>query len=248
MNLSDRARQIASLVDLTSLSGMETREEMAQLCARASGPWGHVAALCVFAPWVPFVRDCLDRAGLSSVPVATVVNFPAGEAPISAVLAEIRSAVAAGAAEIDLVFPYTAFMQGQTAAVRDFMRVCRENCPVPLKVILETGVLADDVVIRNACRLAMDAGADFLKTSTGKAAVHVTPGAAKVMLEAIAGQAGKTGFKASGGLRTMDDALTYLCLAEQLLGPDWVRPQTFRFGASGLLDDVLQYAAPEETR
>lgn len=245
MNRSARALQIASLVDLTSLSGTETQDSLAALCAQASGAWGHVAALCVFPVHVPFVRWRLDQQGLSHVPVATVVNFPGGELPAAVVAHDIESALAAGAAEIDLVFPYKAFAEGQVAAVRDFMRLCRQSCAAPLKVILESGVLADDT-LRRACLLAVDNGADFLKTSTGRAAVHATPHAARIMLRVIAEHGGKTGFKASGGLRTLDDALVYLDLAEELLGAGWVGPDSFRFGASGLLAQVLSCVAGEE--
>ena len=127
--------------------------------------------------------------------------------------------------------------------MRDFLLACRQACPVRLKVILESGALAEDAVIRAASRLALDCGADFLKTSTGKVAVHATPEAARAMLETIAETGGTAGFKASGGLRTLADAVVYLELAEDILGTGWVGPDTFRFGASGLLDDVLARAA-----
>ncbi len=239
----DRARQIVSLLDLTSLSGTETGADIDALCARAAGPCGRVAALCVFPEHLPRVRDNLARQGLSGVELATVANFPAGILDPQVAVDEIHAAVGLGATEVDLVFPYGAFLQGREVDVRDFLQACRLACPVRLKVILESGVLARPDLVRAAGRMCLDCGADFLKTSTGKAAVHATPEAARVMLETIAERGGSAGFKASGGLRTMADALVYLELAEEILGAGWVGPMTFRFGASGLLEDVLAQAA-----
>ena len=238
----ERAVQIVSLLDLTSLSGAESVADIDSLCAKSVGPCGHVAALCVFPKHLPRVLENLARMGLSGVEAATVVNFPAGGIDPAAAAGEIRAAVGLGATEIDLVLPFAAFLEGRETAVGDFLAKCRAACPVRLKVILESGVLARPEVIRAASRLALDCGADFLKTSTGKAAVHATPEAARVMLETIAERGGAAGFKASGGLRTMADAMVYLELAEDILGPGWVGPRTFRFGASGLLDDVLAVA------
>ena len=240
---ADRARQIVSLLDLTSLSGSETVGDIDALCTRAEGPCGRVAALCVFARHLPRVRDNLAGRGLTGIGLATVANFPDGGLDLGRAARDIRTALELGATEVDLVYPYGAFLAGRTDAVRNFLESCRRECPVRLKVILESGVLGTPDVIRAAGRLALDCGADFLKTSTGKAAVHATPEAARVMLETIAERGGTAGFKASGGLRTMADALVYLELAEEILGAGWVGPGTFRFGASGLLDDVLAAAA-----
>ena len=242
-DIRDRARQIVSLLDLTTLSGVETEADIDALCARAQGPCGRVAAVCVYPPHLPRVRDNFLSRRLSGVELATVVNFPAGGLDAGASVAEIREALVLGATEIDLVFPYRAFLEGRTRETGDFLRACREACPVRLKVILESGVLATPDRVREASRLALACGADFLKTSTGKAAVHATPDAARVMLETIAEAGGGAGFKASGGLRTMADALIYLEMAEEIMGPGWVGPRTFRFGASSLLDDVLARAA-----
>jgi deoxyribose-phosphate aldolase len=240
-----RAAQIFSLLDLTSLTGAETEPDIDDLCARAASPCGPVAAICVYPRHLPRVRACLGRLGLPAVGLATVVNFPGGSLDEARVVAEIRDALALGATEVDLVFPYREFMNGQAAGVRSFLDACRRACPVLLKVILETGVLGDEGLIRAASRLALDCGADFLKTSTGKARIHATPEAARIMLEAIAERGGRAGFKASGGLRTMSDALVYLELAEEIMGPGWVSPRTFRFGASSLLEDVLAVAGRE---
>ena len=239
------ARLIVSLLDLTSLSGSEAQAQIDSLCARAKGPCGQVAAICVFARHLPQVNAGLLLRSVQGVELATVVNFPAGDLDKERSLAEMKTALALGASEVDLVFPYGAYLQGREEEVREFLEACRQACPVRLKVILESGVLEKEEIIRAASRMAVQCGADFLKTSTGKAEVHATPEAARTMLEVIAETGGRVGFKASGGLRTMKDALVYLKLAEEILGPDWVSPRTFRFGASSLLDDVLAVAGRE---
>lgn len=239
------ARLIVSLLDLTSLSGSETQAQIDSLCARAAGPCGQVAAICVFARHLPQVNAGLLLRSVQGVELATVVNFPAGDLDKERSLAEMKTALALGASEVDLVFPYGAYLQGREEEVREFLEACRQACPVRLKVILESGVLEKEEIIRAASRMAVQCGADFLKTSTGKAEVHATPEAARTMLEVIAETGGRVGFKASGGLRTMKDALVYLKLAEEILGPGWVSSRTFRFGASSLLDDVLAVAGRE---
>lgn len=244
-NMVERSRQIVSLLDLTSLSGVETDAQIEELCARASGPCGQVAAICVFARHLPLARSCLARQGAEQVELATVVNFPQGELDPAGSVREIEEALALGATEVDLVFPYRAFLDGLEGRVAAYLDLCRKACPVRLKVILETGVLGTPEAIRAASLLAVDKGADFLKTSTGKSAVHATPMAARTMLEVIAKHGGAVGFKASGGLRVMDDALGYLHLAEEIMGREWISPRTFRFGASSLLDDVLRRAGAE---
>jgi deoxyribose-phosphate aldolase len=242
-DILQRSGQIVSLLDLTSLSGAETTDDMEALCAKASGPCGQVAAVCVFARHLPLVRISLDRLCVQGVELATVVNFPQGGLDAAKSVREIEAALALGATEVDLVFPYRAFLGGLEARVGGFLGACRQACPVRLKVILETGVLGSSESIRAASLLAVDRGADFLKTSTGKSSVHATPQAARTMLEVISESGAPVGFKASGGLRTMDDALVYLQMAEEIMGRDWISPRTFRFGASGLLDDVLARAS-----
>jgi len=244
-DMLDRSRQIVSLLDLTSLTGVETDAAIKALCARASGPCGQVAAICVFARHLPLAKSCLARLGAERVELATVVNFPEGELDPLGSVREIEAALALGATEVDLVFPYRAFLGGFEERVGAYLDACRRACSVLLKIILETGELGTREAIRAASLLAVDRGADFLKTSTGKSAVHATPEAARTMLEVIAERGGTVGFKASGGLRTMDDALVYLRLAEEIMGRDWISPRTLRFGASSLLDDVLARAGAE---
>lgn len=240
-----QARRLLSCLDLTSLSGRETIPDIENLCARATGSCGQVAAVCIFSRFLPQARVALEARGARGVRLATVVNFPAGALNPSETVAEIRNCLALGADEIDLVFPYHAFMSGQAQAARDFLQVCRAACPEAcFKVILETGELATPALIRAASFLAIECGADFLKTSTGKSSVHATPEAARIMLETIAAQGGRVGFKASGGLKRAADAQVYFELAEAIFGPEWVSPATFRLGASGLLDDLLSILRP----
>ena len=231
------AARALPLVDLTDLSDTCTDAAIAALCARAVTPHGAVAAVCVFPRFVAGARRHLAGTG---VKVATVVNFPAGGEDTRAVERETAAAVADGAEEIDLVMPYAAFVQGQRGfAETQIVRVKRQTGGALLKVILETGRLADPALIRAAADLAIGAGADFIKTSTGKVEVNATPAAAEAMLEAIRDGGRPVGFKAAGGVRSTAEAGVYLALADRILGPDWATPARFRFGASALLEDLV---------
>jgi deoxyribose-phosphate aldolase len=236
MSAADVARRAVGLLDLTSLNDDDTPERIAALCEQAVTPAGHVAAVCVYAP---FVRQCVEALRGSGVKVATVANFPAGGADVDAVRAEVESALTDPADEIDVVLPYAAYADGDRDGALAVVRATREAAAeVTLKVILETGWLADPALIRAASDDALAAGADFLKTSTGKLAPGATLEAARPMLEAVR-DAGRGGFKASGGVRSAEDAGRYLALADEVLGPEWATPATFRFGASSLLGELL---------
>jgi deoxyribose-phosphate aldolase len=209
------------------------------LCDRATT--AAVAAVCV---WPAFVELCSTRLAGTGVRIATVVNFPAGTDPAERVVAVAASALAAGADEIDVVLPYRAWSAGRTdraALMLDEVRAAAADATV--KVILETGALADTGSVSAAATFAIDHGADFVKTSTGKIAVSATPAAASAMLAAIRASGRAVGLKPSGGIRTLADARTYLALADEAMGADWATPATFRFGASGLLDALLAVAA-----
>jgi len=234
------ARRALAALDLTSLGEDDTPGRIGALCASANGPGGAPPAVCVYPEHIATARRALDAAGLADVAVATVVNFPDGAADPHRVTRETRRVVAAGAEEIDVVLPWRAFLAGERGQARGVIDACRSACPGrPLKVILETGELADAGVIRAAADLALEAGADFIKTSTGKVATGATPQAARTMLEAIRDHGGKAGFKASGGVRTLEDAATYLGLADGILGEGWTDdPAHFRIGASGLLAEI----------
>ncbi|WP_210485287.1 deoxyribose-phosphate aldolase [Microvirga antarctica] len=237
--MSDAAlaqRALRSL-DLTDLTDTCTPSAIDALCAKASDPHGPVAAVCV---WPQFVRQAKAALMGSPVRIATVVNFPDGGEDVARVSDDVGEALADGADEIDLVLPYKALQRGNASTAREMVEAVREKVDRKrvLKVILETGMLADPKLIEAASRLAIAAGADFIKTSTGKTAVSATPEAAEIMLRAIRDSGRSVGLKPSGGIRTLDDAKIYLDLAGRIMGPNWATPQTFRIGASGLYDTL----------
>lgn len=236
------ARRVLSLLDLTSLSEEDDDERVRSLCRAAATPWGSPAAVCVLAPFVPTAREELDGAGLAYVRVATVANFPAGDSSPAAVMQEIRAARRCGADEVDVVFPWRAFLAGDGEAGSRLVTAAREAVGDGLlKVILETGELGDAVRIGEAARVAATHGADFLKTSTGKTPFGATPEAAEVLLQVIRERHGAIGMKVAGGVRTLQDARVYLEMAEAVMGPAWITPAHFRFGASSLLDDLVAH-------
>lgn len=228
-----------SLLDLTNLKDDCTPEAIVDLCTRAQTVYGHTAAVCI---WPRFVAQARALLGADSpIRIATVVNFPSGELAVAEVVTETEKAVADGADEIDVVIPYRALIAGNEAAATAMVEAVRAACgeAVLLKVILETGELKESGLIRRASELAIAAGADFIKTSTGKVAVNATLEAADIMLLAIRDSRRKVGFKPAGGISSVTDAALYLRHARTIMGDDWVMPSTFRFGASGLLDDIL---------
>src|SRR4051812_11746220 len=233
------ARRILRCVDLTDLSENCSEHGTAALCARALTAHGPVAAVCVWPQMVSLASTGLQG---STVRVATVVNFPAGEDDLDRVCDDIEEALGDGATEIDCVLPYKAFLRGEVAAVREFLDGVRDvvDGGCTLKVILETGTLAGRKAIEAASRLAIDAGADFLKTSTGKSPIAATPEAAEVMLEVIRASERPVGLKPSGGIRTLAEAQNYLHLGDRIMGPGWATPATFRIGASGLYEALIE--------
>jgi len=231
------AARLLSLLDLTSLGEHDTPAQIEALCASARAAPGLPAALCVYPEHITSVRRCLQG---TVVKVATVVNFPDGGSDPLRVERETRRALAAGADEIDLVLPWRALLRGEVTIADSVVRACRAVCGdgVVLKLILETGALGTPERIRQACAIGLEAGVDFLKTSTGKVPVNATPAAAAVMLDAIAAAGGRCGFKAAGGIRTLADAMVYLDLAEARLGAGWIDPAHFRIGASALFAEL----------
>jgi deoxyribose-phosphate aldolase len=227
-----------SLLDLTNLRDDCDEAAIENLCLRAQTPYGHTAAICIWPRFVAKARAILgpDHA----VRIATVVNFPSGDLPVAEVVAETEAAVADGADEIDLVIPYRALIAGNESPVTDMVTSVKSVCgDARLKVILETGELKDAALVRHASDLAIAAGADFIKTSTGKVAVNATLEASDLMLQAIRDSKQRVGLKPAGDISTVADADLYLRLAEATMGPNWIMPSTFRFGASSLLDDIL---------
>ncbi|RVT52878.1 deoxyribose-phosphate aldolase [Rubrivivax albus] len=240
MTPPEAARLALACLDLTTLNdGHDTaggEADVDALAARARGPFGPPAALCVWPRLAAFAR----RAAPPGVAVAAVANFPHGGTDVDAAVRDTAAIVDAGAQEVDVVLPWRAFAAGDEAAAAAVLRAVRRACDGRvLKVILETGELADDARIRRAAALALAEGADFLKTSTGKVPVGATPEAARALLETIADTPGcRAGFKASGGVRTVADAALYAGLVREILGADALAPQRFRLGASGLLNDI----------
>ncbi|GJE17949.1 deoxyribose-phosphate aldolase [Methylobacterium marchantiae] len=226
------ARRALPLLDLTDLSDSCSVQAVETLCGKARA--SRVAAICV---WPQHVQLCAERLAGSPVRIATVINFPAGGTDIERSVEDTAEALDDGAHEIDLVLPYRAFLAGNADGAGEMIEAVREVAGrAILKVILESGAMPDVAQIAEASRLAIGAGADFLKTSTGKSAVSATPQAAETMLTAIRDSGRPVGFKVSGGLRTVADAALYLDLADRIMGPGWVAPKTFRIGASSLYD------------
>lgn len=233
---AELARHAISLLDLTDLTDDCTPEAIDSLCERAARHG--TAAVCV---WPDFVAQSSAALAGTGVRVATVVNFPSGDERPFAVGLVTERALADGAHEIDMVLPYRAFAagdRGQPAAMLQRVRRITEGNAL-MKVILETGEMADLDTVEDAARYAIEHGADFVKTSTGKSAVSATLPAAERMLEVIAASGRTVGIKPAGGIGTADAAGEYIALAERIMGAGWVRPSTFRFGASGLLNALL---------
>jgi deoxyribose-phosphate aldolase len=244
------------MMDLTTLEGKDTPGKIRALAGKARRPdptdpsIPSVAALCVYPAMVPAAKEALRGSSVKVAAVATY--FPSGQAPLQVRLLDVRTAIKLGADEVDMVIDRGAFLAGEYARVYDDIVAVKEACgEVHLKVILETGELETYDNVRRASVLAMAAGADFIKTSTGK----ITPAAqlpvTLVMLEAIRDfyqQTGRpVGMKPAGSIRTAKEAISYLTVLYETLGPDWMTPDRFRFGASSLLNDVLMQIRKERS-
>ncbi|WP_237110048.1 deoxyribose-phosphate aldolase [Nonomuraea sp. MG754425] len=236
------------MVDLTTLEGADTPGKVRALAAKAVRPdpadptAPSVAALCVYPDMVATAARALAGTGVGLASVAT--GFPAGRTSLEVKLSDTRAAVAAGATEIDMVIDRGAFLAGDYRKVFDEIVAVKESCgDAHLKVILETGELVTYDNVRRASWLALRAGADFIKTSTGKVAPAATLPVTLVMLEAVrdyrAATGRQVGVKPAGGIRTTKDAIRYLVLVKEIAGDDWLDPAWFRLGASTLLNDLL---------
>nr|WP_279672577.1 deoxyribose-phosphate aldolase [Flexivirga meconopsidis] len=242
------------MIDLTTLEGADTPGKVRSLCAKAELPdptdlsTPQVAAVCVYGDLVGVAKDALRGSDINVAAVATA--FPSGRATLPVKLADTRDAVEAGADEVDMVIDRGAFLAGDYRLVFDQIAAVKQACARPddapdahLKVILETGELATYDNVRRASWLAMLAGADFIKTSTGKIQPAATMPVTLLMLEAVRDWRELTGamvgVKPAGGIRTSKDALRYLVMVSEIAGDDWLTPQWFRFGASSLLTDLL---------
>ncbi len=244
------------MIDLTTLEGCDTPARVRQLCAKAMRlhdplpDLPHVAAGCVYPTLVGVARRALDGTGINVAAVATA--FPSGQAPLEVKLADTRHAVGEGADEIDMVISRGAFLAGDTTFVFDEIAAVKEACgDAHLKVILETGELGTLDEVRRASELAMLAGGDFIKTSTGKIKPAATPPVTLVMLQAIRDFFRRTGrvvgMKPAGGIGTAKQAIQYLVMLRETLGDDWLTPARFRFGASSLANDILMQLVKQKT-
>jgi deoxyribose-phosphate aldolase len=249
-------RLAISMLDLTTLEGKDSDGKVRQLCRKAIRPMPEdptvpsVAAVCVYPNLVPVAHDALRGSGVKVASVAT--GFPAGLVPLSVKVDETRRAVGMGADEVDMVIDRGAFLSGELERVADEIRVVKEACgPAHLKVILETGELETYDNVRRASHLAMRAGADFIKTATGKVTPAATPSVVLVMLEAIRDHYLETGrrigMKPAGGIKTSKQALHLLVLVKETLGDAWLTPDLFRIGASTLANDLLMQLAKESS-
>ena len=234
--------------DLTTLEGSDTPGKVRSLCAKARRPdlldptVPPVAAVCVYPTMVPVAVEALAGSGIHVASVAGA--FPAGLSPLDARLEEVAWVVEHGADEVDMVLNRSAFLAGNDAQAFDEIVATKKACgSAHLKVILETGELGSYDAIRRASVLAMQAGADFIKTSTGKIGVSATLPTALCMLEAVRDfhhdTGRRVGFKAAGGVRTAKQGWQYLVVAQETVGREWLDPSLFRIGASGMLNDVL---------
>ncbi len=255
------AARVIPLLDLTSLGDDDTAADIEALCAKAITPFGSVASICT---WPRFVATAVEALTGTGIPVCAVANFPAGDDDVmlgpgsvvdqgrgaSRVAAEAAAMVDAGAEEVDVVVPWRRLAAGDDAPVTQVVAAVRAEVgsEIVVKAILETGELVDEQLIVRAGHLALDGGADFLKTSTGKTARSATHDAVRTLAHVVVERepdVGLRGVKISGGVATTDQAVAYLDIMDAAIGADRVSPATVRFGASRLLSAVLADLGPE---
>ena len=245
-----------SMIDLTTLEGKDSPGKVKQLCYKAAHlhdqypDLPNVAAICVYPTMVPIAKKALNGTNINIASVAT--SFPSGMADLQSKLDEVKSVVDAGANEIDMVISRGRFLRGDYNYVSDEIAQVKDACgDAHLKVILETGELVTLDNVRLASDIAMEAGADFIKTSTGKVSPAATSPVVLTMLEAIRDFETKTGekigMKPAGGIGTAKQAIQYLVMVKETLGEDWLSPDLFRFGASSLANDVLMQIVKQST-
>lgn len=245
-----------SMIDHTTLEGKDSKGKVEQLCSKAKMPYAPlpelptVAAVCVYPSMIAFAKKALNGTPVKVASVAT--SFPSGMSNLNIKLKETKYAFEEGADEIDMVISRGEFLRGNLSYVYDEISSVKEACgDAHLKVILETGELETLQNVRKASDLAMHAGADFIKTSTGKVSPAATQPVTLVMLEAIRDFHSKTGrmvgMKPAGGIRKAKEALQYLVLVKETLGNEWLKPERFRFGASSLTNDILLQIIKQNT-
>lgn len=247
LNEKEAYQLVMNCIDLTTLEGSDTKERVVELCKKASDYQNlnsevpNTAAVCVYPVFAQLAKSSLHGTGLKVACVAGA--FPAGQSPIHVKVAEVKYAVEQDADEIDMVISRGSFLEGDFQKVSDEIKAIKAACgSAQLKVILETGELQTPENIYKASKIAIEAGADFIKTSTGKVAVNATPEAMYVMLLAIKEEFDKTGkkigIKPAGGIADAQGSIIYIKLVEQILGKDWLNNTLLRFGASRLADKI----------
>jgi deoxyribose-phosphate aldolase len=241
-NEHDLIKLAVTCLDYTSLGDNDTEDDVRTLCQQAITPLGNVAAICVWPQFVDFAkRELADP----SINIATVVNFPQGDQPLAQVIEDTKKALFDGANEIDLVLPYKQYIAGEKEAALNYVTSIKEVCGDNLlKVIIESGELDNPTLIAEVSLACLNAGADFIKTSTGKTKYGASLEAATQMLSAISSfrcnnKQKTVGLKVSGGIRTLNQATDYIRLAQMVFGKDGISPHTFRIGASSLLQVLL---------
>ena len=237
-NNQAQLQSIVNCIDLTSLTGHETIEDILSLCCMARTPLGDCAAICVYPQWISHARTALEH---SNVRIATVCNFPHGRDSLENTLQSIQQAINLGADEIDVVLPYHLIQNQQSDLCRNFLHAVRDTAlDKTLKVIIESGELTIDQV-RIATEYVIESRADFVKTSTGKTSTGATPDAVAQILRCLQHHS-RIGIKLSGGISTFEQATAYLQQIKTAMGETWATPNHCRFGASRLLEHILSVA------
>ncbi len=250
------ALKVFSLTDLTSLNDNDTDNTIRDFCklsyidGKLLGRDENetVAAICVYPRFLKLAREIIESIGNKRhISLACVINFPYGTDHKVMIMEQLKYSIDNRVDEVDLVFPYVDFLKGDKEKAFDIVKSVREKCTgnIKLKVILETGVLSDASLIKEACSMVMACGADFIKTSTGKAKINATVESVKVILDEISRQQKlyglyfDCGLKVSGGIKTVSQAMEYIDLAQKIMGHDWIKPKNIRFGASSLVLDIM---------
>lgn len=233
----DDVRQLVSVTDLTLLRAEVSEADILNLCLKAHTPFGPVAAVCINRNFVSLAAQHINN---KEVKIVSVANFPTGRESLAETIDEIHKAIESGANEMDVVFPYSQYLSDKKTQALDFVKECRVACGQHvLKIILEISEFEELETVYYVSKQLIDLGVDFIKTSTGRSKHGATLEASSVMLLAISScKSHSAGFKASGGINTIKDAISYLDLAKELMGNKWVTPQNFRLGSSSLIANI----------